>query len=53
MKGLSAREIHQVLVDILGAEPVGYFGMTLCFRTAKFPGQSEEAPAEADLMSTE
>jgi hypothetical protein len=53
MKGLSAQLIHQELVDMLGFDTVGYSIVIWYLRTARFTGQSEEAPAEAELISTD
>jgi hypothetical protein len=50
MKGLSAREIHQELVETLGAEAVEYCTLTYDLPKAKLAGQSEEAPVETELM---
>jgi hypothetical protein len=41
-KGLSAKLIHQTLVDILGFETVAYSTVTWYLRTARFVGQREE-----------
>jgi uncharacterized membrane protein len=51
MKGLSAKLIHQELVDMLGLEALAYSTVTWYLRTASFAAQSEEAPAEAEFIN--
>jgi AraC-like DNA-binding protein len=53
MKGLSAKAIHQELVQTLGAEAVAYPAVTWHLRTAKFPAQSKEVPRKAGVSWTD
>jgi hypothetical protein len=52
MKGLSAKAIHQGLVQALGAQAVAYFTITSYLRAAKFHAQSKEALNEAGVTRT-
>jgi hypothetical protein len=53
MKGLSAKTIHQELVQTLGAEAIAYSTVTWYLRPAKFPAQSKEAHNEAGVGRTD
>jgi hypothetical protein len=52
MKGLSAKAIHQELIQKIGAEGVAYPTVTRYLR-AKFPAQSKEGPDEAGGTQTD
>jgi hypothetical protein len=52
MKGLSAKAIHQELVQKLGAEVVTHPTVTWYIRASKFPAQSKEAHDEAGVTRT-
>jgi hypothetical protein len=53
MKGLSAKAIHQELVQMLGAEAIAYPTVTWYLHAVKFPAQSQEEPDEAGVTRTD
>jgi hypothetical protein len=50
MKGLSAKAIHQELIQTLHDEAFAYPAVTWYFRVAKFPAQGKATPDEAGVM---
>jgi hypothetical protein len=53
VKGLSAKAIHQELIQTLGAEAVVYWTVVWHLLAAKFPGQSNDAPDEVGVTRTD
>jgi hypothetical protein len=53
MKGLSAKAVHQKLVQTLGAEAATYPRVTWYLHATKFLAQSQEATDEPEVTPTD